>query len=224
MNVCVLNEVKNKLSLPINSEYLNDQKVDDTTYYKQMKRITLNVGGVRHEVLLKNLEKYPESRLGKIRFAKSLDEIKELCDDMNGDELFFDRSFNSFDTILNLYRFEKSRASYNKLILSIISLNDDFYYWGFEEFLDAEESGDDAQCSRKNIKNQLENKDLIKDKINSIDKLESHNLYSRRTTSMKISHLLPKSLKLPNSFRNAIWNIMKHPNCSAWSSRVRFIF
>ena len=133
MSICAINEMASILSLPthaskkLSSESLNAHNDIDTTYYKKMKRITLNVGGVRHEVLLKNLEKYPESRLGKIRFAKSLDEIKELCDDMNGDELFFDRSFNSFETILNLYRFENPK-NFNSFFSQLKKVQGDLFF------------------------------------------------------------------------------------------------
>lgn len=42
------------------------------------KRIILNVGGVKHEMMWRTLEKIPSSRLGKIRFAKSIQEIEEV--------------------------------------------------------------------------------------------------------------------------------------------------
>ena len=49
-------------------------------------RVILNVGGERHEVLWKNLNKLPNSRLSKIFYLKTenkIEEIKELCDDFN---------------------------------------------------------------------------------------------------------------------------------------------
>jgi hypothetical protein len=62
------------------------------------RRVFLNVGGVRHEILWRTLERLPKSRLGKLRYAKDLDEIYSLCDDFNVEEneFFFDRNPRSF--------------------------------------------------------------------------------------------------------------------------------
>jgi hypothetical protein len=62
------------------------------------RRVILNVGGVRHEILWRTLERLPKSRLGKLRYAKNLDEIYALCDDFNvaDNEFFFDRNPRSF--------------------------------------------------------------------------------------------------------------------------------
>ena len=62
------------------------------------RRVIVNVGGVRHQILWRTLERLPKSRLGKLRYAKDLDEIYELCDDFNVDEneFFFDRNPKSF--------------------------------------------------------------------------------------------------------------------------------
>ncbi len=101
--------------------------------YKQKKRVILNVGGVRHEVMWKTLEKLPNSRLGKIRFAKSLDDIRKLCDDFDPteNEIFFDRHSNSFSTVLNFYRTGKLHLIDD---ICILSFHDDLYYWGIDEY------------------------------------------------------------------------------------------
>ena len=84
------------------------------------RRVILNVGGVRHEVMWKTLEKLPNSRLGKIRYAKSLDDIRKLCDDFDPieNELFFDRHSNSFSTVLNFYRTGKLHYPRNECLCS----------------------------------------------------------------------------------------------------------
>ncbi len=101
--------------------------------YKFKKRVILNVGGVRHEVMWKTLEKLPNSRLGKIRFAKSLDEIRKLCDDIDPieNEIFFDRHSNSFSTVLNFYRTGKLHLIDD---ICVLSFHDDLYYWGIDEY------------------------------------------------------------------------------------------
>ena len=44
------------------------------------KRVTLNVGGVRHEVMWSMLEQVPRSRLGKLARAGTHEQILTLCD------------------------------------------------------------------------------------------------------------------------------------------------
>ena len=57
------------------------------------KRVTLNVGGVRHEVLWRMLEQLPDSRLGLLARATTHQQIIKLCSDYSlvDNEFFFDR-------------------------------------------------------------------------------------------------------------------------------------
>ena len=52
---------------------------DDINKIFNSRRVVLNIGGIKHDVRWKTLEKLPNSRLGKIRFAKNLIEIQNLC-------------------------------------------------------------------------------------------------------------------------------------------------
>ena len=86
---------------------------------------SLNVGGVRHEVLWRMLEQLPGSRLGLLARATTHQQIMALCSDYSlvDNEFFFDRCTllalstyesqnndflsrhpRSFNTILNFYR------------------------------------------------------------------------------------------------------------------------
>jgi len=112
---------------------LADEPKSESNKFKiKYKRVILNVGGQKHEVLWKNLEKWPNSRLGKIRFAKKIEEIKELCDDVNflENEIYFDRHASSFGGVLNFYR-----TGHLHLVedLCSFSFHEDLVYWGVDE-------------------------------------------------------------------------------------------
>ena len=86
--------------------------------------VILNVGGKIHQVRWETIDKFPKSRLQKIRYATSegkgylsiqlepkiyfLVEILSLCDSFtlhhNKREFYFDRSPRIFENILGLYR------------------------------------------------------------------------------------------------------------------------
>ena len=111
---------------------LDEQLFESNRFKIKYKRVILNVGGARHEVLWKNLEKWPNSRLGKIRFAKKIEEVKELCDDVNflENEIYFDRHASSFGVVLNFYR-----TGHLHLVEDVcsFSFHEDLVYWGVDE-------------------------------------------------------------------------------------------
>jgi hypothetical protein len=100
--------------------------------FKDKNKVTINIGGTRHEVLWKTLETLPTSRLGRIRYAKSISDIESLCDYLNLDdnEIFFDKHTASFDCVLNFYRTGKLHLFEN---MCVLAFHDDLEYWGIEE-------------------------------------------------------------------------------------------
>ena len=156
-------------------------------------RIILNVGGKKHDVRWKTLEKLPNSRLGKIRFSKSIQEMASLCDeiDFESNEIYFDRPARSFSAIIDYYRTDKLHSAHGTCIISFF---EDLTYWGIDDnFFEP--------CCNFNY-HQL--KEEAFDEIVKIDAFEKAD---DETGEEKFSNCCPDS-------RKKVWDIIENPETS----------
>lgn len=91
----------------------------------------INVGGNRYTFPWTTLEQFPLTRLGRLRFCSSYEEIVQVCDDYDeaAREFFFDRSPSAFRVILNFLAAGKLRLLRE---MCALSLSDELAYWGVE--------------------------------------------------------------------------------------------
>ena len=94
--------------------------------------MTLNVGGKRFDVMWRTLEKHPETRLGKLAFAKTHSDIMDCCNSYSlvQNEFFFDIHPRSFMSILNFYRIGKLHVVDD---MCALSFKEDLEYWGIDD-------------------------------------------------------------------------------------------
>ncbi|XP_023319614.1 potassium voltage-gated channel subfamily B member 2 isoform X2 [Eurytemora carolleeae] len=111
----------------------------------------INVGGQRHEVTYSTLAKLPDTRLAKLRRAKTQQELNSLCDRYDGNnEYFFDRDPRSVAAIINFYRIGKLHRSQETCP---IAFSEELTFWGISELF-VEPCCQEAYYDRKDLMKQ----------------------------------------------------------------------
>ena len=177
-----------------NNERHSPLQVTTNPSHLVQRRIILNVGGIRHEVLWKTLERMPKSRLGKLRYAKNVKEIEELCDDYSVEEaeFFFDRSPRSFSSVLNFYRTGKLHLVED---MCVLSFHDDLCYWGINEFYL------ETCCQHK----YHQKKEIVMEEIR-----KEEDLLKERIDDEEFGDCCPV-------IRKTVWDIMEKPQTSVYA-------
>ncbi|XP_077420317.1 voltage-gated potassium channel regulatory subunit KCNG4-like [Vanacampus margaritifer] len=111
-------------------------------------QVLINVGGNRYTFPWSTLEQFPQSRLGRLRFCTTPEEIAHLCDDYDETckEYFFDRNPTAFRVILNFLAAGKLRLLRE---LCAVSLHDELDYWGVDP-------GHMERCCRRRMITRVE--------------------------------------------------------------------
>lgn len=111
-------------------------------------QVLINVGGNRYTFPWSTLEQFPQSRLGRLRFCTTPEEIARLCDDYDEtcQEYFFDRNPTAFRVILNFLAAGKLRLLRE---LCAVSLHDELDYWGVDP-------GHMERCCRRRMTTRVE--------------------------------------------------------------------
>ena len=95
-------------------------------------KVIINVGGVKHEVMWRMLEKRPLTRLGMLAKAKTHDEILNLVDaySLTHNEVYFDRDPATFNCVLDFYRTARLHLLDE---ICILDYADDLEFWMIKE-------------------------------------------------------------------------------------------
>jgi potassium voltage-gated channel Shab-related subfamily B protein 1 len=103
-----------------------------SNHRKQHPKVIINVGGLKHEVMWKMLEKRPLSRLGMLAKTITHEDILNLVDaySLADNDIYFDRDPATFNCVLNFYRTDRLHVLDE---ICILDLADDLEFWKIKE-------------------------------------------------------------------------------------------
>ena len=94
--------------------------------------INVNVGGFKQQMEHTVLQRFPQTRLGRLLCCSSKEAILDLCDDFSPSEMefYFDRSPHFFCYVLNFYLTGKIHLADGLCVYSFVQ---EIEYWGIKE-------------------------------------------------------------------------------------------
>ncbi|KAM3625692.1 uncharacterized protein V6R79_016176 [Siganus canaliculatus] len=154
-------------------------------------QVLINVGGNRYTFPWSTLEQFPQSRLGRLRFCTSHEEIARLCDDYDEtrQEYFFDRNPTAFRVILNFLAAGKLRLLRE---LCAVSLHDELDYWGVDP-------GHMERCCRRRMVTRVE-------EVAERERKEKEWRQKRTTLKKSTTHAEQGYRKLTSMLREVVEN------------------
>ena len=95
-------------------------------------KVIINIGGQKHEVMWKVLEKRPLTRLGMLAKAKSHEDILGLVDaySLRDNEFYFDRDPVTFNCVPNFYRTDRLHVMDE---ICVMNFQKDIEFWKIKE-------------------------------------------------------------------------------------------
>ena len=114
---------------------VDDEEPDPVTisnHRASHPKVIINVGGIKHEVMWKMLEKRPLTRLGMLAKAKTHEDILNLVDaySLTKNEFYFDRDPTTFNCVLDFYRTDRLHMIDE---LCILDFAEDLEFWKIKE-------------------------------------------------------------------------------------------
>jgi hypothetical protein len=174
---------------------------------KKPKRVKFNIRGIKFDVCLNQFDKFPESRLNKLKILlekenAAQENLFELCDDFDlpSNELYFNRDPFIFNSILNYYSIGK--LHFNGSTCPFL-VEDELKYWGLNSF-------HISTCCEQKFDHKSENIQLhIKKRQKILESTIQKEDFSKCW--------FPK-------VQETIWNIMEKPQKSIASKVSRLFF
>lgn len=174
-----------------------ENKIDNRT-------IIINARGIKYEILLHSLDKYPNTRLGKLKkliIKQNSIDIGLLCDKFNHEltEFYFNRDPFVLNMILNYYQTEKLHVSHTECVLF---LQEEFEYWQIDEYAF-------HSCCQVVYHDKLEDSE----EITKMEKITFKNFNHRDDFG---PYCFPK-------LREKLWNLFDNPESSIFA-KILFYF